>query len=116
MIEDIYALSDVLILKKIGERVKTARLKQNITQESLAENAQVSLSALKRTEKGDIGSVESLIRILRVLNLLDVLLDLVQLPPVSPNEYYKMVHEQCKPLRKRASKKMPQTQNLETEW
>lgn len=39
MIEDIYSLSDILILEKIGERVKTARLKQNITQESLAKNA-----------------------------------------------------------------------------
>lgn len=111
MIEDIYSLSDILILEKIGERVKTARLKQNITQESLAKNAQISLPALKRIENGKLGAFESLIRILRVLNLLDSLLDLVQPPAISANEYYAMIHEQRQPLRKRASKKLSQVQN-----
>ena len=116
MIEDIYSLSDLLILEKIGKQVKTARLKQNITQESLAENAQISLSAIKRIEKGQLGSIESLIRVLRVLNLLDGLIALVQQPQVSPNEYYEMVHQHRKPLRQRARKKLPQPKNAESEW
>ena len=37
--EDIYTLSDVQIQKKIGDKIKAARLKQNITQDSLAESA-----------------------------------------------------------------------------
>lgn len=116
MVVDIYSLSDILILEKIGERVKTARLKQNITQESLAKNAQISLSALKRIENGKLGAFESLIRILRVLNLLDCLLDLVQPPAISPNEYYAMVHEQRKTSRQRARKKLAQPKNGETGW
>lgn len=116
MFDDIYALSDDQILEKIGERVRMARLKQNITQESLAENAQISLSALKRIEKGEIGSLESLIRVLRILNLLDDLLGLVQQPSISPNEYYAMVHNQRKPLRQRARKKLSQSKNTESEW
>lgn len=116
MIDNIYLLSDVLILEKIGERVKTARLKQNTTQESLAQTAQVSLSALKRIEKGDIGSLEPLLRVLRMLNLLECLLDLVQQPAISPNEYYEMVHKHHKPLRKRARKTIPQPQNSKSEW
>ena len=35
--EDIYILSDAQIQKKIGEKIKATRLKQNITQDSLAE-------------------------------------------------------------------------------
>ena len=36
IMEDVYALSDVQIQTKIGEKIKATRLKQNITQESLA--------------------------------------------------------------------------------
>lgn len=35
IMEDIYILSDAQIQKKIGEKIKTTRLKQNITQDSL---------------------------------------------------------------------------------
>lgn len=39
--EDIYTLSDVQIQKKIGDKIKAARLKQNITQDSLAESMKI---------------------------------------------------------------------------
>ena len=45
--EDIYMLADSAILARIGERLKSARLKQNITQQTLAEDTCVSLSSLK---------------------------------------------------------------------
>ena len=35
--EDVYMLSDAMILTKIGEHLKAIRLKQNITQQALAE-------------------------------------------------------------------------------
>ena len=46
--EDIYAMTDAVILSKIGARLKLLRLKQNITQESLSEAANVSLSVIKK--------------------------------------------------------------------
>ena len=54
-------LTDGAILGKIGERLRSVRLKQNITQQSLAETANVSLSTVKKIEKGEIRSFDSLL-------------------------------------------------------
>ena len=69
--EDIYILSDGMILSKIGERLKAVRLKQNITQQTLAEESGVSLSSVKKIEKGEIGSFDSLLRVFRTLGKLE---------------------------------------------
>ena len=45
---DIYMFADAIILHRIGNHLKTVRLKQNITQQSLADAAGVSLSSLKK--------------------------------------------------------------------
>lgn len=117
MNDDIYALADDVILKKTGERLKSLRLKQNITQESMADRSQLSLSAIKRMEKGDIHSMESLIRYLRMLRQLDYLEDFVMEEPISPNEYYKMLHaSKNQNNRKRASKKIVLSDKIESEW
>ena len=52
---NIHSLTDVAIQQKIGERLKTLRLRQNITQLRLATEAQVSLSSIKKIERGDLG-------------------------------------------------------------
>ena len=39
-----------MIQSKIGERLKAVRLKQNITQQALAEESGVSLSSVKKIE------------------------------------------------------------------
>lgn len=75
--DDIYMLADKMILEKIGNRLRQVRLKQNITQQSLAEAAGVSLSLVKKIEKGEIGSFDSLLRLLRTLGLLDALQPLI---------------------------------------
>ena len=64
-------LTDMVILTRIGEKLKTVRLKQNITQQSLAEAANVSLSTVKKIEKGEIRSFDAFLRILRTLGQLD---------------------------------------------
>ena len=68
--DDIYMLTDMAILVRIGENLKSARLKQNITQQSLSEAANVSLSTVKKIEKGEIRSFDSLLRMLRTLGKL----------------------------------------------
>ena len=65
--ENIYMLTDVAILGKIGEKLRSVRLKQNITQQSISEAANVSLSTVKKIEKGEIRSFDSLLRLLRTL-------------------------------------------------
>ena len=103
--ENIYMLTDGAILGKIGEKLRSVRLKQNITQQSLSEAANVSLSTIKKIEKGEIRSFDSLLRLLRTLGKLDVLQPLVEEDQLSPNEYHKWVYEQNRKMRKRASNK-----------
>ena len=111
--DDIYMLADKMILEKIGNRVRQVRLKQNITQQSLAEAAGVSLSSVKKIEKGVIGSFDSL---LRTLGLLDVLQPLVEEEQLSPNEYYELVHTSKNKTRKRAVGKLHQNSKEESTW
>ena len=101
--EDIYMLSDGMIQSKMGLRLKAVRLKQNITQQALAEESGVSLSSVKKIEKGEIGSFDSLLRVLRTLGKLDVLLPLVEEEQLSPSEYYEFVHKLHSLRRKRAT-------------
>ena len=51
--DDIYTLSDTQLGKRIGEKLKAIRLKRNITQQSLAEAASISLSSVKGREWGN---------------------------------------------------------------
>ena len=103
--EDIYILSDGMIQSKMGQRLKAVRLKQNITQQALAEESGVSLSSVKKIEKGEIGSFDSLMRVLRTLGKLDVLLPLVEEEQLSPSEYYELVQKAGAHQRKRAAAK-----------
>ena len=114
--EDIYMLSDGMIQSKIGERLKAVRLKQNITQQALAEESGVSLSSVKKIEKGEIGSFDSLLRLLRTLGKLDVLLPLVEEEQLSPSEYYELVNKASKAQRKRAAGKSTKKDKEEQVW
>lgn len=114
--DDIYVLSDTMIFEKIGNRLRQARLKQNITQQSLAEAAGISLSSLKKIEKGEIGSFDSLIRVIRTLGLLDMLQPLVEEEQLSPNEYYEWVQASKSKTKKRATKVLRQLDKEESIW
>ena len=114
--DNIYILADTIILCKIGNKLKSVRLKQNITQQSLAEETNVSLSTIKKMEKGEIRSFDSLLRVLRTLGKLDVLQPLIDEEPLSPNEYYKMVQASRTTVRKRAFGKAYHNKKEESEW
>ena len=105
-----------MIFEKIGNRLRQARLKQNITQQSLAEAAEISLSSLKKIEKGEIGSFDSLIRVMRILGLLDVLQPLIEEEQLSPTEYYEWVQASRPKTRKRATKVLHQPDKEESTW
>lgn len=113
---DIYILSDTLIQKRIGANLKAARLKQNITQQSLAETAEISVSSVKKIEGGEIGTFETLLRVMRILGCLDTLQRLVDEPAISPLEYMDLQNSARKQLRKRAVGKKINMAKEESEW
>jgi len=113
---DIYMLTDLAIATRIGANIRATRLKQNITQQDLAEESGVSLSSIKKIEKGEIGTFDTLLRVLRTLGRLDVLTPLVEEEQLSPNEYYNLVHDAEKKQRKRAAKKSRHDIKEESEW
>ena len=109
-------LSDATILAKLGARIKSSRLKQNITQESLAISANISLSSVKKIESGEIKSFDSFLRVLRVLGKLDIFQSMVDEEPLSPSEYYELVNSTKKVTRKRAVGKINGNKKEESEW
>lgn len=114
---NIYSLTDGIIQQRIGDKLKALRLRQNITQANLAADASVSLSSVKKMEKGQISSFDSLIRILRVLGKLDALQQLVEEEEMSPNEYFEFVNSTKKMIRRRAtSAKKSNNNNTLSEW
>lgn len=115
IMEDIYTLSDAQIQKRIGEKIKAARLKQNITQDSLAESSSISRSSVQKVEVGEIKSFDTFLRILRTLGMLNGISHLCEEEQLSPSEYYNMVNSAKKGRRKRAVGRI-NTGKEETEW
>lgn len=109
-------LSDAEIIKRISERLKELRLKQNISRQDVSASSGVSMSSIVRMEDGEIKSFESFLRMLRTLGKIDVLLPLLEEEEISPNEYFKLVHSAKNKQRKRASKSITKNQQEESEW
>lgn len=119
MEENIYMLSDGEIRRRLGQKIRHLRLRQDFTQVSLAEQAQVSLTTLKKIEKGDISYFDSLMRVLRIHGELDVFASLIKEEEMSPNEYFEFVEASKKKQRKRASgnnKTNTHPNTKESEW
>ena len=78
-------ISDVALLKVIGERLAGLRLARNLTQQQLAEQAGLGLRTVQRLELGATATqLSGFMRVCRVLGLLDRLDMLIPEPPVSP--------------------------------
>ena len=116
MLDNIYILTDIELCNRIGVKMKTVRLKQNMSQDELADKSGVSLSTIKRMEDGEVKTLESLIRILRTLGKLDIFIPLVEEEQLSPNEYYELTNKANKHKRKRASKGYKIENKEESEW
>lgn len=119
MNENIYMFADGEICRRIGKKLKNLRLRQNITQISLAEQSQVSVSTVKKIENGEIGSFDSLMRVLRILGELEIFSPLLKEEDMSPNEYLEFVEAIKKKQRKRAKSKANTNTTFnkeESEW
>ena len=116
MLDNIYILTDTELCNRIAAKIKTVRLKQNMSQAELADKSGVSISTIKRMEDGEVKNFESLIRVLRTLGKLDIFVPLVEEEQLSPNEYYELASNANKPKRKRASKGYTKENKEESEW
>ena len=52
MLDNIYILTDTELRNRIAAKIKTVRLKQNMSQAELADKSGVSISTIKRMEDG----------------------------------------------------------------
>lgn len=91
--------SDSILEKTFGEFIRHHRLKQNITQGKLSENAGISRSTLSLMERGESVNISTFIKVLRALNLLHVMEHFEVKNELSPIQLAKLEREQ----RKRAS-------------
>ena len=114
MIMDMYALTDNMILLKIGEVIRRQRLDRNISQRELSASAGVSTSSVAAIERGESVSLKTLIPLLRVLNSLNMLSEFLKEPEISPIAYAKLLNNQAS--RKRASSMKTTNNKSESEW
>ena len=86
---DFYSLSDTAIEEELGARLKSLRLRKNITQKELAEATRLSINAIKALEAGR-SKIPTLIAVLRELGALDQLNNFIPEPGISPLQLVKM--------------------------
>ncbi|MBL9121810.1 MAG: helix-turn-helix transcriptional regulator [Phycisphaerae bacterium] len=94
--------SEAAVLRLLGERLSQYRLRRNLSQEALAQEAGVSERTLVRLEQGESTQLANLARVLRALGLLASLGDLV--PPVPPSPL-EQLRTQSK-VRRRAARRV----------
>lgn len=81
--------SDKAIQKELGKRLKSLRLKRNITQQELADAIQLSVTSIKSLELGS-AKLSTLIAVLRELKALDELDHFIKPIGISPLQLAKL--------------------------
>jgi transcriptional regulator with XRE-family HTH domain len=74
---------------ELGRQVRALRLRQNLDQQQLANQAGIALNAVKNLERGKGATLRSLIQVLRVLNRVDWLRALAPAVSISPVQMLK---------------------------
>ncbi|MDO8966801.1 MAG: helix-turn-helix transcriptional regulator [Algoriphagus sp.] len=110
---DIAQLSDMAILRMIGDFIKKKRMALNKTQDTLAEEASISRSTLSLLERGEKVNLITLIQVLRVLDELQILEAFEVRQQISPIEYIKL---QKKYERQRVRNTDVAADNPPSEW
>ncbi|MBQ5472274.1 MAG: helix-turn-helix domain-containing protein [Treponema sp.] len=82
--------TDKQILKELGERIKTARIRAKLTQADLCNESGVGKSTVERVEQGESIQLLNLVKIMRSLNMLSQLDALFPVYEISPMEYLKL--------------------------
>ena len=109
---NIHQSSDNQLIDIIGQFVKHHRLQQNLSQQQVADAANISRSTLSLLERGETVNLTTLIQVLRVLDLLHVLNTFQIKKQISPIALAKMQQA----TRKRVSTKKSQSDNNKSSW
>lgn len=72
------------LLTKLGEQIRTLRIRQNVSQITFAERAGISVAALKNLESGKGATLTTFVRALRALGRADWLERLSPAISISP--------------------------------
>lgn len=106
-----YPMTDKAIMVEIGHRLKGLRLRQNRTQQQLADSAALSLNVIKGLEAGR-GKISSLIAVLRELDGLDDLDQFIREEQISPLQLAKQQGKK----RQRATGRRGMQDEVHSEW
>ena len=83
---DIYGQSDKAVLRDLGQRLRQARLRRNLSQQELADRAGLNRATISEYERGASTSTLTLVQVLRALEMLDELAGFLPDPGPSPLE------------------------------
>lgn len=105
---DIYPLSDLAIIKEVGQNIRNMRLNQNLSQQQLADNAGVDRITIGKLENGKPVNMITMVQVLRALQRLDVLSQLLTEPQVTPYMFREaQAHYRLRASKPRKSKNTP---------
>ena len=109
---DFYSMTDKAIAVELGARIKSLRLRKNLTQQQLSAAVALSLNSIKSLETGK-AKLSTLIAVLRQLGALDALDSFMPAITISPIQLAKQQGKQ----RQRASGTRTRNNNPEhDEW
>jgi len=109
---DLYSMTDQAITAELGQRLRSLRLRRNVTQQQLATATALSLNVIKSLEAGR-GKLSSLVAVLRELGALQELDNCIPEPAVSPLQLARM---QGKQRRRASGQRGPQHPPEDSEW
>ncbi len=90
---------------QLGLQIRALRLRRNVDQQALAEQAGVALSALKNVESGKGSTLKTLLKVLRALDRLDWISNLAPTVSISPLQLLK----QKAPRQRASASRTPST-------
>lgn len=104
-------LSAIAIAEELGERLKQARLNQNLTQSEVAEFAGIARKTVINAEKGK-AQLDIFVAIMQALSLTEQLDLFLPKQPISPLQLAKLQGKK----RQRASKQHRENEEEAIEW
>lgn len=105
-------MTDDMIIKAIGEYIRSVRLDKNLTQEQLGDRAGVHRTTIRDLELGKKSTLLTLIQVLRSLDQLQTLKNFKVSKELSPLELAKLENNE----RKRASGSKSDQQAKKSDW
>lgn len=109
---DYYSMTDSAITAEIGMRLKSLRLRKNLTQQQLSSAVLVSLNSIKSLEGGK-GKLSTLIAVLRELDALNTLDSFIPEPGISPIQ---LARQQGKQRQRASGTRMQKSPEEDGEW